>query len=93
MKRLAAQDNVVAKISGLGMVDHVWTQASIRPFVLHAIDCFGVDRVMFASNFPVDRLYSSFTAVLRTFEAIVADFDGDETDRMFRTNAIRHYRI
>ena len=59
MKRLASADNVVAKISGLGMVDWHWTVDSIRPFVRHTIDCFGTDRVMFGSNFPVDRLYSA----------------------------------
>lgn len=93
IKRLAAADNVVIKVSGLGMVDHRWTTDSIRPFVLHAIDCFGVDRIMFASNFPVDLLYGSFTDVYRAFETIVADFGADEQDRMFRANALRHYRI
>ena len=34
MKRLGAEPNVVAKISGLGMVDWRWSEASIRPFVL-----------------------------------------------------------
>jgi predicted TIM-barrel fold metal-dependent hydrolase len=93
MKQLAAVDNVVAKISGLGMVDHGWTIESIRPFVLHVIDCFGTDRVMFGSNFPVDRLYGSFTTLYRAFEAIVADFGESEQDSMFRANALRHYRL
>lgn len=93
MKQLAAANNVVAKISGLGMVEHGWTQESIRPFVLHTIDCFGADRVMFGSNFPVDRLYGSFTTLYRAFEAIVADFSESEQDKMFRANALRHYRL
>ena len=93
MKRLAAVNNVVAKISGLGMVDHGWTIESIRSFVLHTIDCFGADRVMFGSNFPVDRLYGSFTVLYRAFEAIVADFSEGEQDSMFRANALRHYRL
>ena len=74
MKRLAAEDNVVAKISGLGMVDHHWTEASIRPFVLGTIDYFGVDRAMFGSNFPVDKLYGSFDVLYGAFETIVASF-------------------
>jgi predicted TIM-barrel fold metal-dependent hydrolase len=93
MKQLAATGNVVAKVSGLGMVDHGWTIESIRPFVLHTIDCFGSDRVMFGSNFPVDRLYGSFTTLYRAFEAIVADFSEGEQDSMFRANALRHYRL
>jgi predicted TIM-barrel fold metal-dependent hydrolase len=93
MKRLASAENVVAKISGLGMVEHRWTVDSIRPFVRHTIDCFGTNRVMFGSNFPVDRLYSSFATLYSAFEAIVADFGEAEQDRMFRANALRHYRI
>ena len=93
MKRLAAEDNVVAKISGLGMVDHGWTEASIRPFVLGTIDYFGVDRAMFGSNFPVDKLYSSFDALYGAFENIVAPFAEDEKNKLFHDNALRTYRL
>lgn len=93
MRKLASVDNVVVKISGLGMVDHNWTTDSIRPFVLGTIDAFGTDRAMFGSNFPVDRLYSSFGTLYRAFETIVSDFTADEQDRLFRANAERWYRL
>jgi predicted TIM-barrel fold metal-dependent hydrolase len=93
MKRLGAEPNVVAKISGLGMVDWRWSEASIRPFVLGVIDRFGVDRVMFGSNFPVDKLYSSFDTLYGSFESIVASFSESEKDLLFRDNALRHYRL
>jgi len=93
MKALAAEPNVVAKISGLGMVEHRWTEASIRPFVLGTIDHFGVDRAMFGSNFPVDKLYSSFDALYGSFESIVASFSESERDKLFRDNALRPYRL
>jgi predicted TIM-barrel fold metal-dependent hydrolase len=93
MKALAAADNVVAKISGLGMVDHTWTEASIRPFVLETIDIFGIDRSLFASNFPVDRLYTSFDTVYGAFENIVAKFSEAEKAKLFHDNALRAYRI
>ena len=93
MHKLASADNVVAKISGLGMVEHNWTTDSIRPFVLGTIEAFGTGRAMFGSNFPVDRLYSSFGELYRAFEAIVKDFTADEQDQLFRTNAERWYRI
>ena len=93
MKRLGAEPNVVAKISGLGMVDWRWSEASIRPFVLGVIDWFGVDRVMFGSNFPVDKLYSSFDTLYGSFESIVASFSDSEKDQLFRDNALRHYRL
>ncbi len=93
MRALAAEPNVVAKISGLGMVDHRWTEDSIRPFVLGTIDYFGVDRVMFGSNFPVDKLYSSFDTLYRAFESIVAPFSEGEKTKLFHDNALRIYRI
>ena len=93
MRRLAAEPNVVAKISGLGMVDHHWTEASIRPFVLGIIDCFGVERSMFGSNFPVDTLYGSFDALYGAFENIVASFSESEKGRLFHDNALRVYRL
>ena len=93
MKRLGAEPNVVAKISGLGMVDWRWSEASIRPFVLGVIDRFGVDRVMFGSNFPVDKLYGSFDTLYRSFESIVASFSESEQDQLFRGNVLRHYRL
>ena len=93
MKRFGAEPNVVAKVSGLGMVDWRWSEASIRPFVLGVIDWFGVDRVMFGSNFPVDKLYSSFDTLYGSFESIVASFSDSEKDQLFRDNALRHYRL
>ncbi len=93
MKRLAACDNVTAKISGLGMCDHHWTTASIRPFVLDVIEAFGADRCLFGSNFPVDSLFSDYAAVWQAYDAITADFSEDERAMLFHENAERYYRI
>ena len=93
MKRLASAPNVVAKISGLGMVDWSWTSESIRPFVRGTIDYFGTDRVMFGSNFPVDKLYSSFDTLYGAYENIVADLTEAEQDKLFHGNALTHYRL
>lgn len=93
MKALAANDNVVTKISGLGTVIPNWNEALIRPYVLETIDIFGVDRVMFASNFPTDKLFSSMDAIWQAFLSITSGFSQDERDRMFADNAIRHYRL
>ena len=93
LKAMAAEDNIVIKISGLGMVEHNWTTDSIRPFVLGAIDAFGTGRAMFGSNFPVDRLYSAFDVLYGAFETIVEGFSPAEQDQLFRANAERWYRI
>ncbi len=90
---LAGQPNVVAKISGIGMLDRNWTTESMRPIVLEVLDAFGVERAMFASNFPVDKLYSEFVAVWRAFAAIAADFSDTEKAGLFRETARRIYRF
>jgi predicted TIM-barrel fold metal-dependent hydrolase len=93
MQRLAEAPNVACKISGLGMGDWKWTVDSIRPFVLHAIEAFGVDRCMFASNFPVDKLFSSYDDVFNAFKTITKGFSADERRKMFHDNAARFYRL
>lgn len=93
LRALAAQDNVTVKISGLGMLDHHWTVESLRPYVLEAIDAFGPSRAMFASNFPVDRLYSSYEALYAAFAEIVAGASDDEKTALFSATAERVYRI
>lgn len=90
---LAAQPNVAIKISGLAMIDRQWTVDSLRPFVLHAIDAFGPDRAMFASNFPVDKLYGGFGMHYAAYDAIIADFTDAERRAMFAGNAARIYRL
>ena len=62
--RWPACPNVAVKISGLAMFDQQWTVESLRPYVLETIDTFGVERAMFASNFPVDRLFGTYEALV-----------------------------
>jgi len=93
MRLLAGCPNVAVKISGLGMLDHAWTVESIRPYVLETIDAFGVKRCMFASNFPVDRLYGSYADLWRAFAEVVRGAAEGERIALFRDNAERVYRI
>lgn len=93
MRELAARDNVCVKISGLGMFDRNWSIESVRPYVLETLTCFGTDRTMFASNFPVDKMFSSYEAVWTAFDAIVADLSDAERAGLMQHNAERFYRI
>lgn len=93
LREAAEAESPVIKISGLGMKDPRWTVDSIRPWVLECIEAFGVDRAFFGSNWPVDRLFSSYADVIDAYRAIVADFSEDEQDALFVRNAERVYRI
>lgn len=93
MRTLAGGSNVVCKISGLGMCDNAWTLDSIRPWVLSCIEAFGVERSFFGSNWPVDRLYSSYGDVVDAYATIIEDFTAQEQAALFHANAERIFRI
>jgi predicted TIM-barrel fold metal-dependent hydrolase len=94
MQRLAACDNVAVKISGLGLTDPPrWSAAENETPVLRTIDWFGIDRCMFASNFPVDGLCTDFASLLNGFRGIAARFGAGEQRRLFETNAIDIYAL
>ena len=91
--RLTALPNVSVKMSGFGFIDRTWWMDSIRPFALELIDRFGPDRVLLASDFPTDRLFSNFAYIFDTFTDILADFSEAERRAMFAGNANRIYRL
>jgi len=93
LANLAEAPNVVIKISGLGMCDPQWTADSFRPWVLTCIETFGVARSFFGSNWPVDRLYSSYGDVIDAYAEIVSGFSPDEQVALFSGNAERIFRI
>lgn len=93
MRRLADLPHVAVKISGLGFFDRNWTTDSIRPLILETIDLFTPDRVMFASDFPTDKLFNDYARQLNAFDTITAGFSPTERDAMFAANAERLYRI
>jgi len=93
LRRLAEQPNVVAKVSGLGMFDHTWSVDSIRPYVEEMLDVFGVERCLFGSNFPVDRLYSSYQTLAEAYRVLVDGLSADEQRAFFYENAVKVYRL
>jgi predicted TIM-barrel fold metal-dependent hydrolase len=93
LRRLARRPNVAIKISDLVAYDHDWTLESLRQVALHCIDCFGPERSMFASDFPVASLHASFDEVYDGFRAITADLSASEQSALFFGTARRLYRL
>ena len=89
---LAACGNVAAKFSGLGMVDPAWDAASVRPLFEFMLEKFGAARMMFASNFPIDRLYGSYARVYDAYRALAADLGASEQQLLFHDTAQAIYR-
>jgi predicted TIM-barrel fold metal-dependent hydrolase len=92
MSALADEPNVLVKVSGLGRPGHDWSVEDNRWIVRETIAIFEPARVMFASNFPVDRLCGSFDGILSGFKAIAASCPRDDQRRMFYENARAVYR-
>jgi predicted TIM-barrel fold metal-dependent hydrolase len=93
MDVMAKAPNVTMKISGLGMGDPLWTVASIRPYVLGSIEAFGTDRVVFGTNWPVDRMFSSYPDVINAYAEIISVFPVAEQVAMFSGNAEKLFDI
>jgi predicted TIM-barrel fold metal-dependent hydrolase len=85
-------DNVLCKLSGLAMPLRSMDVDVLAPWLEVAIEAFGVDRCMFASNFPVDSMYGTFDELYAAFSAVTAGLDGESRDKLFAGNAERVYR-
>jgi predicted TIM-barrel fold metal-dependent hydrolase len=85
-------DNVVCKLSGLAMPLRSMAVDALAPWLEYAIGAFGVDRCMFASNFPVDSMYGTFDELYETFSAVTAGLDSESREKLFAGNAERVYR-
>jgi predicted TIM-barrel fold metal-dependent hydrolase len=93
MRLLSRAPNVFVKISGLGLQGRPWSLDDNREVIRDLVAIFGVDRAMFASNFPVDGLCGSFDTIYRGFMAAVADLSGEDQIKLFHDNAVRVYRL
>ena len=88
----ALGDNVHCKLSGLAMPLHSNEASVLRPWIEHCLESFGVDRCMFASNFPVDAMHGTFDELYGAYDGATAHLDAATRDKLFAANAERLYR-
>lgn len=93
MAALAALPHVAVKLSGMGFIRRDWTKENIASFIRETIDLFGVERCMFASDTPTDKLFGSIDRYMESYHAIVADLPEAERRALFGGNANRLYRL
>ena len=84
--------NVHCKVSGLAMPLHSMEPHVLTPWIEHCIHSFGVDRCMFASNFPVDAMHGTFDQLYSAYDRATADLDDDARAKLFAGNAELLYR-
>lgn len=93
MQAMAAEPNVVVKLSEFGLKEQPWNDRQNRDIVHETIDFFGPERCMFASNTPVSGLCIAFDKLYRSYKNWVSDFSGAEKLALFSGTAARVYRI
>ena len=85
--------NVVCKLSGLAMPLGSLRPDALRPWLEYAIEAFGADRCLFASNFPVDSAAGTFDELYATFDSITSGLDAASREALFAGTAERIYRL
>ncbi|MBA3030895.1 MAG: amidohydrolase family protein [Desulfobacteraceae bacterium] len=103
---IAKCENVIAKLGGLAMPDNGfgWDRRHMPPtsdefvyaqkrYYLHTLECFGPERCMFESNFPVDKRSLSYAVLWNGLKKMVANYSEDEKTALFSGTATRIYRL
>lgn len=90
---VAQAPNVALKVSGIGVPGQAWTYALNGPIIRDAISIFGANRCLFASNFPVDSLVTTYDTIVDTFLRAIEDRPEHEQRALLHDNARRIYRI
>ena len=91
MARLAACPNVVCKLSGLGTFIHRNDAAHIAAIVTDSVMMFGAERCLFGSNFPIEKLWTSYRDLTQAYRDALDTHPGRDT--ILHDTALRVYRL
>jgi L-fuconolactonase len=95
LRRLAQLPNVHCKLSGLVTeADWArWTPAELRPYLDAAFDCFGAQRLMIGSDWPVCTVAADYRRTLGVVVDYLADRPREEQDAVLGGNAQRFWKL
>jgi len=96
MAQAAQHENLYCKLSG--MITEAdprhWSADDLRPYIEHTVDCFGWDRVIFGSDWPVCLLAGSYDQVVQALiEVLRPRMDAKSEGKLFGVNAIDFYKL
>ncbi|WP_191237333.1 amidohydrolase family protein [Cobetia marina] len=93
LARVAVWPQVMIKFSGLGIAGQAWRLEDNREVFAIVLRHFGVQRVMFASNFPVDGLVTSLDTLWQAFKDLSRGLSPEHRLKLFCDNAVRCYSL
>ena len=93
MTALAKRPNVVTKLSAFGTFIHRNDPAFIKEMVAETVAIFGAKRCMFGSNFPIEKIWTGYRALLDAFKAATKDLPKTQQKAIFNDTAQRIYRL
>jgi L-fuconolactonase len=95
LRRLAAFPNVFCKLSGLvtEAAWRTWTPDDIRPYLDIAFDCFGWNRLMIGSDWPVCTVAGEYSRTMALVTGYLAGRPSHERDAVLGGNAGRFWKI
>jgi L-fuconolactonase len=95
LRALAAHPNVCAKLSGLVTEAdwQRWTADDIRPYLDIAFECFGPERLMLGSDWPVCTLAADYQRTLSVVVEYLAARPAHERDAVLGGNAMRFWHL
>ena len=79
------------KISGMSLLNYVWSASGLRDHVSECIEIFGVDRCMFGSNFPIEKATIDYKALWQTYSDVTTAFTERERSQLFWKTAAAVY--
>ena len=93
LARFAAHPNVYVKLSGLGTFTRSCSLGEWQPVIEQTVETFGPDRCMFGSNFPIEKLWTTYSEPVDVFRSSVAPFTPAEQEQILSGVASDLYRL
>ncbi len=93
MERLAAQPNVYSKLSAFGTFVHRNDPDHVADMITQTVEIFGAERCLFGSNFPIEKLWTSYTDLIDAHKRAASKLSETEQQAIFHDTAARVYKI
>ena len=95
LRELASRPDIHCKLSGVTTeADHAnWNRDELRPYIEHVLDCFGPDRVIFGSDWPVVDMAADYRTWFDIVQESISHFSAQDQQKIMHDNGVRFYRL